>query len=107
MSIRTVRLARFFRQVSVDLGSTSFGAESRHTLANVGRRASRAAVSSLLLLEALDLAEQGVAVESIVFLWDWIELYDTPLGWYAENVRHERLDQRGITLVGSSLHRGR
>ena len=106
MSIEAVRLVGFSRKIGVDLGSASFGAESRHALANVGRMAFRAAGSSLLLLETLDLAEQGVAIERIVLLWNRCELYDAPLRWYTEDVCHERLNQRGVALVGSSLHLG-
>ena len=104
MSIETVRLVDLFREIGIDLGSASFGAEGRHALAHVGGRTFRASVSSLLLLETLDLSQQGVAVEGIVLLWDWSELYDASIRWHTENIRHERLDQRGVALVGSSLH---
>jgi hypothetical protein len=104
MSIETVGLVGLFREIGIDLGSASFGAEGRHALANVSRRAFRATVSSLLLLEALDLAEQGVAVKSIVLLWDWSKFYDASFRWHTENVCHERLDQRSVALIRSSLH---
>ena len=66
----------------------------------------RAAVPSLLLLETLDLAEYCGTVESIVLLWDWSKFDDASLRWDTEYVCHERLNQRGVTLVGSSLHLG-
>lgn len=104
MSIESVRLIDLFREVGIDVGSASFGAESRHAFANVGRRAFRPTVSSLLLLETLDLAQQGITVEGIVLLRNWSKLYNASLGWHTENIRHERLNQRGVALVGGSLH---
>jgi hypothetical protein len=89
MSVETVGLVGLLREIGIDLGSASFRAEGRHALANVSRRAFRATVSSLLLLETLDLAEQGVAVESIVLLWDRSKLYDASLRRHTENVSHE------------------
>ena len=106
MSVEAVCLIGLSRKIGVDLGGASFGAEGRHALANVGRMALRAAVSSLLLLETLDLAEQGVAIESIVFFWYWSELYNASFWRDTEDVCHERLNQRGVALVGSSLHLG-
>jgi hypothetical protein len=106
VSIEPIRLIGLFRKFSVDLRSASFGAESRHALAHVDRRAFRAAVSSLLLLETLDLAEQSIAVEGIILFWNWRKLNDASLRWHTENVRHERLNQRGVALVSRSLHLG-
>lgn len=68
-----------------------------------GHAAHHAVLFGLLPFQSVDLAQDGVTVNSKIVFLDGVEFDDSTLGRYPDGLEHEILDKRGVALVCGGL----